>query len=128
MIANQSMAAIFRDNARAITGNAKWTEREHISASTDAGDLSQVMPVVQPSHGGCSGTGHSAAFKITDPYAAYTQPAIGLAWTVVDLLCDGGKQASEVLDDYQPQFTKELYLEKMAQIDRFEVFHEEAAG
>ena len=93
-----------------------------IAASTDAGDLSHVLPVLHPSHGGCVGTNHAADFQIQDPDVAYVTPAKAMAWTIVDLLSDDAAQARRVLHDFQPRLTRETYLAHMrglAQTERY---------
>lgn len=78
--------------------------------SSDIGDVSCVIPTVQPSIGGFSGTIHSKEFLVTNPEVAYIGAAKILAATAVDLLKDGAKAARKVIDDYQPLFTQDEYL------------------
>jgi len=53
------------------------------------GDLSQVIPVLQPYMGGARGAGHAADYEIVDPHLASVMPARAMAAMVVDLLWDG---------------------------------------
>jgi amidohydrolase len=87
----------FARQARAIVGDEGWTTRPPIKASTDAGDLSQVMPLIHPSAGGFGGSMHGATFRVVDEEAAYIDPTKALVATVVDLLADGAAGAREVL-------------------------------
>ncbi|GAA0811224.1 amidohydrolase [Spirilliplanes yamanashiensis] len=80
---DRRLGALFAANAQAL--GAGWAEDEVSTASTDAGDLSALMPVLHPTHGGVTGVNHAASFRITDPYTAYVLPAIALAWTIADL-------------------------------------------
>ena len=97
LFVDSAMGALFKDNALALVGDASWAEMGPIAASTDAGDLSHVLPVLHPSHGGCVGTNHAADFQIHDPDVAYVTPAKAMAWTIVDLLSDDATQARQVL-------------------------------
>jgi amidohydrolase len=83
---DRSLGAVFRRNAIALAGEDGWSEEALSTASTDAGDLATLMPVLHPTHGGCAGANHSAAFRVVDPVRAYVQPAKALAWTLVDVL------------------------------------------
>jgi len=110
LIVDPSMAELFKRNALDLVGADGWAELGPITASTDAGDLSHVMPVLHPSHGGCSGTNHAADFHIADPQVAYIQPAVAMAWTIIDLLSDGATEARRVLSSFTPRLTKAEYL------------------
>ena len=81
---DRRLGELFRANAAVLGGT--WAESDVSTASTDAGDLSRVVPVLHPTHGGCAGVNHAASFRITDPQVAYVRPAIALAWTIADLL------------------------------------------
>jgi amidohydrolase len=119
---DQDMAELFKQNALAIVGQDGWAEQGIITASTDAGDLSHIMPMLHPGHGGCSGTNHAADFLIADPYLAYVQPAKAIAHTIVDLLADGASEAQRVLRAFEPVMTREQYLAHMRGLARTEHF------
>ena len=80
-------------------------------ASTDVGDLSQVMPVVNFTHGGAAGALHSADFAVTDVDKAYIAPAKMMALTAYHLLKDGAVLARRTMDGFTPVFTRESYIE-----------------
>jgi amidohydrolase len=117
---DRTMAAVFRENAIALVGAENWREIPFVAASTDAGDLSQVMPVLHPTHGGCDGDNHSASFRVTDPALAYVAPAKALALTAIDLLADGAAKARQVVEHHRPAATRSEYLERMEQLTRTE--------
>lgn len=77
--------------------------------STDVGDLSQLKPVLNFTHGGICGGLHSADFAISDFEKAYLLPAKMMALTAYHLLKDGGKEADETVRDFTPVLTKEAY-------------------
>src|SRR5207247_8925688 len=107
LIVDPRMGEVFKRNALHLVGEAGWAEAGPIAASTDAGDLSHVMPMLHPSHGGCRGTNHAADFLIADPYVAYIQPAKAIAHTIVDLLVDDAAEARRVLHAFQPKLGRE---------------------
>ncbi len=117
---NRDLAAIYRRNAHALLGEDEWSEVDLVAASTDAGDVNHLLPVVHPSHGGCIGSNHGADFAVSDPDTAYITPAKLLAWTVVDLLSDDAAQARQALANYKPLMTKQSYLEHARRLTRTE--------
>ncbi len=119
---DRTLGAFFRGNAIDLVGAAGWDEGPLCAACTDAGDLSHVMPVLHPNHGGCAGYNHTADFRIVDPRAAYVTPAKALAATVVDLLGDGARGARATLDAFVPKLTRAGYLAGMRALTRTERF------
>ena len=115
-----TLAEVFRQNALALVGSENFAEGGPIAASTDAGDLSHVLPVVHPSHGGCVGTNHGPDFVVTEPNAAYVTPTKALAWTIVDLLADDAAAARRVTASFKPAFTRDEYVAHMRGLDRLE--------
>jgi amidohydrolase len=115
-----TLSDIFRQNAVELVGADEWAEAPPIAASTDAGDLSQIMPLVHPSHGGCTGLMHGDNFTIVDREVAYLAPAKAMALSVIDLLADGAARARALLDGYKPRMTKAGYLEFMRGLAREE--------
>lgn len=82
----------------------------HNAASTDVGDLSHRMPIINFTYGGFSGTLHGADFRVTDKPKAYLLPAKLAALTMYRLLRDGAAEAKSLLSSFQPAMTAEEYL------------------
>ena len=122
LLVDAELAQVFKRNALELVGEAGWAELGPITASTDAGDLSHVLPVLHPSHGGCSGTNHAADFLIADPQVAYIQPAKAMAWTIVDLLSNDAAEARRVLASFKPRMTRDQYLAHMRSLARTESY------
>jgi amidohydrolase len=119
---DRGLGALFRANAVDLVGAAGWDEGEICGACTDAGDLSHLMPVLHPNHGGCAGFNHTVDFRIVDPHAAYVTPAKALAATVADLLCDDARSARATLAGFTPRLTRDTYLALMRASTRTERF------
>ena len=83
----------------------------HNAASTDVGDLSHRMPVVNFTFSGFSGTLHGADFRITNEEKAYLLPAKLAALTMYRLLRDNAAQAQQLIATYQPPMSAEAYRE-----------------
>jgi len=115
------LSELFRANAIELVGSDQWVDAEPIKASTDAGDLSHVMPLVHPSAGGCVGLMHGEDFAIVDRDAAYLTPAKAMAMTVIDLLAEDATRARHLLSGYRPLMTKAEYLDFVRGLAREEM-------
>jgi metal-dependent amidase/aminoacylase/carboxypeptidase family protein len=113
LIMDRRLGAIFRANARVLVGADHWAETAVCNACSDAGDISQIMPMLHPNHGGCTGHNHTRDFAIVDPQQAYVTPAKALAATVADLLWDDARGARDVLAAFTPRLTRDAYLAHM---------------
>jgi amidohydrolase len=113
LVMDRELGAFFRANARALVGAANWAESAVCNACTDAGDLSQIMPMLHPNHGGCVGFNHTEDFAIVDPATAYVTPAKALAATVIDLLAGAAEGARDVLAAFKPALTRDGYLRRI---------------
>ncbi|MBQ3132846.1 MAG: amidohydrolase [Clostridia bacterium] len=81
------------------------------SGSTDMGDLSSVMPVVQPYMPGVEGTSHGNDYYVVDPELACVTNAKWQLTMLKLLLKDGGARVKKILENYQPPFAStEEYL------------------
>ena len=80
-------------------------------AVSDINDVANIMPKASFRVGGAVGVGHSRSYHIEDKYNAYVNPVKLYVGMIVDLLWDGAKLAKEVVDEYQPQVTKEGYMD-----------------
>jgi len=105
-----NLVALFRSNAEAIVGKDRVTTRGHGGGSTDMGDLSHFMPSVHPYTGGATGTGHGADYRIADYAQAVVNPAKALAFTAIDLLAGGAREANRVKAEFAPKMTRDEYL------------------
>ena len=78
--------------------------------STDIGDLSCLIPVIQPSVGGFTGGLHAADFTLADPGTGILWAAKLLACTAAALLTNGAKRLHAVKERFTPLMTKEQYI------------------
>jgi len=89
-----------------------------MGGSTDAGDLSNIVPTLHCGFGGVAGDLHSGEFTITDKEIAYVAAAKGLVMTLIDLLWDGAAKTIEVKERFTPNLTKEEYLKDWGSMGR----------
>lgn len=107
---------IARRNSRELVGEEGTHEAGFLGGSFDVGDLAHLMPVLHPMVGGAMGSLHAADFHVEDFYAAAVLPAKLMAMTVVDLLYGDAEEAKRVIDAFEPELTKEGYLEMMDEL------------
>lgn len=107
---DRNLLALFRRNAATLVGEEEVRDTGHRTGSTDAGDLSQIMPVLHPHAGGAEGTGHGADFRIVDADNVVINAAKAMAMTTIDLLSDDATEARRVLADFKPPLDRAGYL------------------
>lgn len=109
----QELSDIYRDNCREVLPEDRVLDAGHFFASTDMGDVSQLIPSIHPYIGGVSGSLHAADFNVEDYYAACVIPAKLFAMTVIDLLANGAAKGKNVIENFKPKFSKKEYLKTL---------------
>ena len=116
------LGRLFRENAGRIFGADQYRDYPHGGGSTDAGDLSQIMPVLHPAMTGASGTIHGPDWTIADRAAGYLAPAKTLAMMAIDLLYDDAAVARGIIETNKPSMSKGAYLAQQKSIFNRELF------
>lgn len=93
---SEAISEIFEENALAFFAPSQIIHGRDMTGSTDMGDVSQVLPCIQPTIGGFSGALHSKEFAITDPETVYITAAKLLACTAYDLVKNSGASAKRI--------------------------------
>lgn len=104
------LSEIFEDVCKEVIGESSLIYNEPITGSSDIGDLSHILPTIQPSIGGFTGNLHSKDFVASDKEAAYVLSAKLLALTAAELLYGGAAKAKAVTESFKPQMTKDEYM------------------
>ncbi len=104
------MSKIFGENAKEILGKSAVKQDEHKTGSTDTGDISAIMPAIEPSISGATGTGHGSDYKIADKEMGYIIPAELMAMTVIDLLWDDAANARRIVKAFKPEVKQRKYV------------------
>lgn len=107
---NKELGDIFANNIGQFIGDENVVRGVDMIGSTDIGDLSAIMPVIQPTMGGFKGQAHSREFEIVDKEAAYILPAKAMAMSVIDLLYNGAAAGNRIKENFIPKYSKEQYL------------------
>jgi amidohydrolase len=101
----------------------------HVGASTDMGDLSALMPVVQPRIGGMAGDPHTTEYRVVDPDVAVIGAAKSMAAMAVELLVDGAARAWRIVEQPEtPRLSRERYVELRRELDALERWQFAAAA
>lgn len=82
----------------------------NMTGSSDIGDVSYLLPTIQPMVGGFVGQLHAKEFSVSDDYTAYVLPAKLMALTAVRLLENDAKLGKEIKSNFRPLMTKEEYI------------------
>ena len=94
----------------------KYTIEEktaHGTGTTDFGDVSCIMPLLQFHTGGYGGNMHNPNVCLTDEDLAYVVTAKVFALMAYKLLKNGGEKALKLKAEYQPLMTEAEYVELM---------------
>ena len=75
-----------------------------------------------PRAGGVRGTIHGADYLVVDHVLAAVNPAKAMAMTVVDLLCDGARDARRIKAEAGPKLSREEYLALVRRFGSFEEY------
>ena len=113
---------LFRRNAATLFEEDGYRDYPHGGGSTDAGDLSQLMPVLHPVMAGAHGEPHSVDWHIADTDNGYVSPAKTLAMMAVDLLADDAGTGRQVLEEFTPGMSQDEYLSVQEDVFRTELF------
>lgn len=110
LVQSNELSQLFEDNLNALPCEVKIRHGVDMVGSTDIGDLSHLIPVIQPTMGGYTGNLHALEFGVFDKEFAYLDAAKTMAMTVIDLLFDDAKEALRIKNNFTPLMTKEEYL------------------
>lgn len=104
-----ALKSLVEDNLAELVGPEN-VAKSPSGFTTEANDVSNLIPTVHAMIGGSVGIGHSSNYEIADKNLAYIVSAKMLAMTVVDLLADGAEKLIDIRKNFQAPLTKESYL------------------
>lgn len=117
VVIHQPLAELMYENLCQLIGKDKVECLSGASGgSTDAGDISHLLPTVHAYIGGAKGGAHCPNFEIADKELAYITAGKALIMTAIDLLADGAETGLEVKKSFKPVMTKEQYLKEWGHI------------
>lgn len=122
---DSKLTSIAGGMARELTGERDTPVIGHSAGSTDLGDISTLMPVIEIAVGGIEGGLHSADYRNSDHDVSYILGAKILAGLAFELLRNNAAAALEVLKDYSPAFrSKQEYMDYVDKLFAKKVFPE----
>lgn len=104
------LSEIFEENARLFIEEKNIRYDVDSVGSSDIGDLSHLIPTIQPSFGGFCGGLHSKEFKVADEFIAYILPTEFIATTVCELLYNDCEKAEYVKNSFNSLMNKNEYI------------------
>ncbi len=110
LVQSNELSQVFENNLNLLPYEVKIHHGVDMVGSTDIGDLSHLIPVIQPTLGGYIGNLHALEFGVSDKEFAYLGAAKTMAMSVIDLLFDEAKEALRIKNNFTPLMTKEEYL------------------
>ena len=110
---DETMLQLYRANAAGLVGEENIVRLQHRTGSTDMGDVSQIMPIIHPYVVAATGSGHGNDYVVQDYELGVLTAAKAMAATVIDLLADGARNASEIKERYRAPMSKSEYLSVM---------------
>ncbi len=97
-----------------------FSDGEDSTGSTDFGDLSNLMPLLQFKTGGYRGVLHNASMQPVDEELAYVVTAKMFALTVYHLLKNNAEKARALIAGFDPKFTRDSYRQYMDSVSKTE--------
>ena len=111
---DRGMMEAMKEAMEEVLEETYWRPELYGTGSTDNGDLSAVMPTVQPHIGGAAGHGHGDDYKIVSVDSACVDSAKVQVEFARILLGNGAARAKKIMKEFKPQFAnKEAYFEFM---------------
>jgi amidohydrolase len=107
---DKKLSALVASCAEEVDGLGEIIWGKDMIGSTDMGDLSHLMPCIQPTMGGFRGEAHSKDFCMVDAWESYRLGGELLAKLVLMLLANGASKAKQVRDSFVPRMDRETYL------------------
>lgn len=89
--------------------------------STDVGDVQHIQPVYCFGTGGIEGRFHGDDFDVVDEELAYIETAKVFAIGAYRFLRDNAKVAKQVVEDYEPKYTRDEYVKLLDSFIKTEI-------
>ena len=101
---DRTMFSVFEQAMESVLETANCTTDIWGTGSSDMGDISSLMPMVQAYVGGAAGNEHGSDYKIVDVDTACIDSAKIQLIAIKLLLENGAQKATKAMELYQPYF------------------------
>jgi len=110
---DEKLTEIYRHNAASLIGDDNVIRLNHSSGCTDMGDVSQIVPTIQPTANATSGTGHGIDYLVDNYDLAVIKAGKAMGMTVIDLLAENGEKGKKVSGSFKAPMSISEYLSRM---------------
>lgn len=115
---------VYRKHAEEIFGAENVRTSGPRASSSDAGDLSMLIPTIHPWVDCATGRGHGIDYIVQDYDMGVVKAAKAMAATVVELLANDAAAGKRVVSSFKPEMTKEQYLAQLRELRSEKVYTE----
>ncbi len=98
---DENLSKVFEDNALMFLSSENIEHYKDMTGSTDMGDVSNIIPAIQPTLGGFDGALHSKDFSIVNKEYVYVTASKILACTVYDLMKNNAEIAKTIKRNFK---------------------------
>ena len=110
---DSSLTELYSHNAASLIGDDNIIRLNHGTGCTDMGDVSQIVPAIQPSANATTGSGHGTDYRVDNYELAITKAGKAMGMTLIDLLSADGEKARDIAGSFDAQMTIDDYLHRM---------------
>lgn len=110
---DERLTEIYRHNAASLIGDDNVIQLKHSTGCTDMGDVSQIVPTIQPTANATSGNGHGIDYLVDNYELAVIKAGKAMGMTVIDLLADDGEKGKKITGNFKAPMTISEYLSRM---------------
>ena len=121
---DSSLTELYRQNAASLIGEDNIIQLNHGSGCTDMGDVSQIVPTIQPSANATTGSGHGVDYRVDNYELAVTKAGKAMGMTLIDLLSADGEKAKEISGSFDAPMTIDGYLNRIRSFRSTDTYEE----
>ena len=110
---DRPLTEIYRNNASSLIGDENVIELKHGTGCSDMGDVSQIIPSIQPTANATSGHGHGVDYLVENYDLAVIKSGKAMGMTVIDLLSKDGETGKNIIGKFNARMTISEYLSRM---------------
>lgn len=111
LVQDNALSTLVESNVLRLPEFKTLYDKVDMPGSSDIGDLSYIMPVIQPTIGGFEGEAHAVNFLETDPVTSNSLAIKLVVDTVIDVLAEGSKEGKRVKKNFIAKLSKKDYLD-----------------
>ncbi|MCM1992187.1 amidohydrolase [Oceanirhabdus seepicola] len=104
LVVDERLRNVAKEVGIELVGEDAVTTVPPSKGSTDLGDVSSIMPVIETCIGCISGGLHSPDYIVSNKETAYVTGTKFLTGMVIELLSNNSKKAKEIIKGYKPVF------------------------